>query len=93
MKPNAIAYNASANLTSQVGKPICAAAEWEGEDDDDETALPVPSPAPVLLAVSPGLALEVTFFMVTSELSLEFVSVVPLTNHPASVLFAPRGGC
>lgn len=58
------------------------------EVEDDDAALPVADPAAVLSAVP----LDVTFLIVTSELSLELVSTVPLINHPSSVLFAPEGG-
>lgn len=70
---------------------MCDAADVE-DDDDDDAAPPVADPATVFLAAPLGLALDVTFLIVTSELSLELVSTVPLINHPSSVLFAPTGG-
>jgi hypothetical protein len=54
--------------------------------EDDDAALPVVDPVPL------GLSLDVIFLIVTSELSLELVSTVPLINHPSSVLLAPAGG-
>ena len=69
----------------------CPAAPF---DDDDAAALPVaePDPAAVLIAVGIGPILIVTLLTAAGELSVEFVSVVPLINHPSSVLLAPNGG-
>ena len=82
------AHSAGASFVSQFGRLIRTAVLVE----DDDAALPVEDIAAVPLVVLLELALDVTFLIATSELSVEFVSIVPLINQPSSVLFAPNGG-
>ena len=83
LKPTATAHSTDASSAIQFGDPSCAAAPLE---DDEEAALPVADPVAVFGAVGLGVALDVTLLIITSELSVEFVSVVPLINQPSSVL-------
>lgn len=89
LKPTTTAPITGAILASQLGEPAHRTAAPVADED---AALPVadivPVPVPVPVAVELVLVPEI----LAGELSLELVSIVPLINHPSSVLFAPGGG-